>query len=119
MTPKIVTVGVYGASEAGFFQALSDAGVDTFCDIRLRRGMRGPTYAFVNSARLQQKLSEMGIRYFHLKDLAPSQAIRDKQQDADIALGVGKQSRDRLGHAFIEAYNAERLGSFDGTEFLR
>jgi hypothetical protein len=92
MTDKIVTIGVYGFNEAGFFKALLDAKVDTFCDIRLRRGMRGSQYAFVNSVRLQNKLAELGIRYFHLKQLAPSQNIRDRQKEEDDIMGIGKRS---------------------------
>ena len=49
MKIKIVTIGVYGFDESGFFDALCQAEVDTFCDIRSRRGLRGATYAFANS----------------------------------------------------------------------
>ncbi len=72
MMPEFVTIGVYGFDEAGFFQALQDAGVDTFCDIRRRRGVRGSAYAFANSQRLQGRLAELGIRYIYRSDLAPS-----------------------------------------------
>ena len=75
MKPKIVTIGVYGFDEAGFFRALQEARVDTFCDIRDRRGVRGSTYAFVNSQRLQTRLTNLGICYLHRKDLAPSKAV--------------------------------------------
>ena len=40
-TPIIVTIGVYGFTEVDFFHALRQAGVDTFVDIRGRRGVRG------------------------------------------------------------------------------
>ena len=116
--PKIVTIGVYGFDEAGFFQALADAKINTFCDIRLRRGMRGSKYAFVNSARLQQRLGELGIRYFHLKELAPSQEVRDKQKEEDARIGVGKRSREQLVQAFIETYHKERLSKFDSVRFI-
>lgn len=118
MKPRIVTIGVYGFDEDKFFQALLDAGVDTFCDIRLRRGMRGSVYAFANSARLQRKLSELGIRYIHLKDLAPSQAVREKQKEEDNQLGTAKRTRTSLGQAFVEAYQRECLAQFDSQEFL-
>jgi uncharacterized protein (DUF488 family) len=81
--PKIITIGVYGSTEQDFFQALVDAGVDTFWDIRQRRGMRGSKYAFVNSSRLQAKLRELGIRYLHVKELAPSKQNREVQRVAD------------------------------------
>jgi uncharacterized protein (DUF488 family) len=80
--------------------------------------MRGSAYAFVNSTHLQQKLAEIGIRYLHLKSLAPSQSIRDKQKEADDKAGVGKRSRVRLGSAFVEAYEAERLSEFDSARFI-
>ena len=57
-TPRILTIGVYGYSEEAFFQALQVAGVDAFCDIRSRRGVRGATYAFANSKRLQARLAK-------------------------------------------------------------
>ena len=67
MNIKIVTIGVYGFDEAGFFEALRKAEVDTFCDIRSRRGVRGATYAFANSMRLQARLASLGIRYIRCK----------------------------------------------------
>ena len=63
--PEFVTIGVYGWDEDDFFRALVAAGVDTFCDLRARRGVRGPDYAFANSERLQTRLAELGIRYLH------------------------------------------------------
>ena len=83
MKIKIVTIGVYGFDESSFFDALCKAEVDTFCDIRSRRGVRGATYAFANSARLQARLSELGIRYLYRKDLGPTKTVRDKQAAAD------------------------------------
>lgn len=118
MKPSIVTIGVYGFDESGFFQAVVDAGIDTFCDIRLRRGMRGSMYAFVNSNYLQRKLSKLGIQYLHVKDLAPDQSIRDKQKREDEKLGVAKRTRSALGQAFIQAYETECLAHFDANKFI-
>jgi uncharacterized protein (DUF488 family) len=115
---NFVTIGVYGLSEGAFFSALQQAGVDTFCDIRWRRGVRGSEYAFVNSARLQRRLSELGIRYLHLRELAPPPALRQRQFEADKAAGIAKRKRTALGEAFIEAYKVEQLGSFDSRKFL-
>ena len=56
--PDIYTIGVYGLSEKEFFQKIIDNNIDTFCDIRLRRAVRGAQYAFANSQRLQKKLTE-------------------------------------------------------------
>src|SRR5438128_11097069 len=107
MIPKFVTIGVYGFSEERFFGALRDAGVDTFCDIRMRRGLRGSLYAFANSARLQERLREMGIRYSHFKELAPTEQIRERQKQEDKKLRIAKRARTGLGDAFTQAYRQE------------
>jgi len=116
--PKIVTIGVYGFDETGFFAALRQAGVDTFCDIRLRRGVRGREYAFVNSKRLQARLAELGIRYLHLKELAPSRALRDRQTAADQAARTAKRKRTELSELFIAGYREECLCAFDSRKFI-
>jgi uncharacterized protein (DUF488 family) len=118
MKPKIVTIGAYGFDKESFFQALLDAKVDTFCDLRMRRGMRGTTYAFVNSSSLQRRLGELGIRYLYLKDLAPDHEIRAKQKKEDEKLGVAKRTRKVLGQTFIQAYEKECLSTFNTEEFI-
>lgn len=118
MTPKIVTIGVYGFDEDSFFDALCKARVDTFCDIRSRRGVRGSTYAFANSLRLQTRLAELGIRYLYRKDLAPTQSVRDRQVAADKATKTAKRKRTVLGKAFITAYHTECLAAFDPDSLL-
>ena len=119
MKPTIVTIGVYGFDEQSFFHVLLDTKIDTFCDIRLRRGMRGSMYAFVNSTYLQNRLEELGIQYLHVKELAPSQDIRGKQQQEDKKLGIAKRTRKELGPAFIKAYEHECLSNFDTSEFIK
>ena len=69
---KIYTIGVYNSTEQQFFSKLIDNNIDTFCDIRQRRGVRGSEYAFVNSNYLQTKLNELDIKYAHILDLAPT-----------------------------------------------
>jgi uncharacterized protein (DUF488 family) len=115
---KLVTIGVYGFSEAAFFDALQQAGVDTFCDIRWRRGVRGAEYAFANRARLEQRLTELGIRYLHFRDLAPTPALRQRQYQADKAEGTTKRKRSALGAVFIAGYREERLSAFDSRQFV-
>jgi hypothetical protein len=119
MSLSFVTIGVYGFDEPGFFKALVNNKVDTFCDIRMRRGMRGSRYAFVNSTYLQQKLLELGIRYVHRKDLAPSTAVRSQQKEIDAAQDVTKRARTALSEAFIRAYEDECLQSFDAVFFVK
>ena len=118
MKPKIVTIGVYGFDEDSFFEALRKAKVDTFCDIRSRRAVRGSTYAFANSLRLQARLAELGIRYLYRKDLAPAKAVRDRQAEADKVTKTAKRKRAALGEAFITAYHTECLAAFDPHSLL-
>ena len=115
---KFITIGVYGFTETAFFKQLQDAGVDTFCDIRWRRGVRGAEYAFVNSARLQRRLAELGIRYLHFRELAPTPELRKRQTDADKAQGTTKRRRAALGEVFIEGYRNEHLSRFDSPKFI-
>jgi uncharacterized protein (DUF488 family) len=115
---KLVTIGVYGFKEAAFFNALQQAGVDTFCDIRWRRGVRGAEYAFANRARLEKRLAELGIRYLHFRELAPTPALRQRQYEADKAEGTTKRKRSALGAVFIAGYREERLCAFDSQKFV-
>lgn len=114
---RIVTIGVYGFDEAGFFAALQRAGVDTLCDIRRRRGVRGSAYAFANRARLEARLATLGIRYVHRLDLAPSTALRAGQARIDAAEGVAKRQRAALSAAFVAGYRHECLDAFDSRQF--
>ncbi len=116
--PRIVTIGVYGYKEEEFFAALEEAGVDFFCDIRQRRGVRGAAYAFANSQRLQARLAEMDIEYLHRKGLAPPKEIRSVQYAADKSQKVAKRQRDTLSPEFIEAYRRDVLSDFSPAEFL-
>ena len=118
MSLKLVTIGVYGFDREHFFQALVDAHIDVFCDLRARRGMRGSKYAFTNSRSLQQTLREMGIRYVHIKTLAPGRILREMQRQQDKELRVAKRARKVLGESFIQAYEQECLSPFDEQEFI-
>ena len=115
---QIITIGVYGFDETSFFAALQNANVDTFYDIRKRRAVRGSEYAFVNSKRLQARLAELGIRYLHRLDLAPTDAIRQQQYAVDAAQKVAKRQRAELSPQFISAYTSERLDPFDPQSLL-
>ena len=117
-TIALVTIGAYGWDAARFFAALVEAGVDLFCDLRARRGVRGAEYAWANSERLQARLQILGIRYVHRRDLAPSAATRAAQGAADKATGTAKRQRAILSVAFIQAYRRERLDGFDSAAFI-
>jgi uncharacterized protein (DUF488 family) len=101
---------VYGFTADAFFSALVTADVDLFCDLRARRGLRGRDYAFANSQRLQARLRDIGIRYLHFPELAPTTEIRSLQHRADTEVGVAKRERVRLGDSFITAYLALLTG---------
>lgn len=115
---RLVTIGAYGFTAESFFAALQRAGVDTFCDLRRRRGVRGAAYSFANSKRLQARLQELGIRYVHQLALAPPAALRRRQHEADARAGVAKRQRAALDPAFAAAYETEVLGDFEPRLWL-
>ena len=117
MIEKIVTIGAYGYDADRFFAALQGAGVDTFCDVRRRRGVRGSEYAFANRARLEARLAELGIRYVHRLDLAPDNELRQAQYAVDAAGHVGKRARQSLSPAFVDGYRRAQLAAFDSRHF--
>ena len=113
---EIYTIGVYNSTEQEFFNKLIDNNIDTFCDIRQRRGVRGREYAFVNSNYLQAKLQDLHIKYIHKLELAPTSEIREKQKIEDKRLSIQKKTRDILGTVFTEEYK-KRISTFDFDEF--
>lgn len=110
---KIYTIGAYNTTEDSYFAKLESNDIDLFCDIRQRRGVRGSQYKFVNSNYLQSKLSDMGIRYLYIKELAPTKEIRQKQKDADKFNGETKKQRVTLGKVFASEYCNRILDRFD------
>src|SRR3954454_15140985 len=92
----IATVGVYGFDRDSFFAALAAAEIDLLLDVRQRRGVRGSDYAWANARRLQTALAAAGIAYTHLKELAPTTAMRELQYREDDRRGEGKRSRTVL-----------------------
>lgn len=115
---EFYTIGVYNSTEEEYFQKLLDNKIDTFCDIRQRRGVRGAKYAFVNSNRLQEKLHDLDINYGYIKELAPTTEIRDLQKEADLQQGEQKRSRSELGQVFKIAYKNKILSTFDFDQFI-
>jgi uncharacterized protein (DUF488 family) len=115
---KILTIGAYGFTEEAFFRAIQAAGVQVFIDIRWRRGVRGTEYAFVNYRRLKNRLDSLGISYFHLRNLAPTPEIRQRQKDADKAERVLKRKRTVLTPDFVRVYQEKILSEFDPKKFL-
>jgi uncharacterized protein (DUF488 family) len=109
----VTTIGVYGFTAERFLDTLRDAGVRLLLDVRQRRGVRGPEYAWANSKRLQAALAEAGIAYRHHPELAPTTELRRLQYAEDDRRGVGKRSRTELAPAYRDRYIAEILDRVD------
>lgn len=118
MPLTITTIGVYGFTESAFFHTLLNSKVSVLCDIRRRRAVRGSRFAFANSKRLQAKLTQLGIRYIYAKELAPSNAIRQLQKQADKSAQTTKSTRHSLSDSFVVAYQAECLSHFHSKDFV-
>src|SRR5918997_672005 len=117
--PAVATVGVYGFDGAAFLAALREADVRLLLDVRQRRGVRGPEYAWANSKRLQAALAEAGIEYEHRRELAPTTELRQLQYREDDRAGVGKRSREVLAPAYRERYVNEILDRADLASIVR
>ncbi|WP_433258251.1 DUF488 family protein [Streptosporangium sp. CA-135522] len=92
----MVTIGVHGFDGESFLQRLRHADVRLLLDVRQRRGVRGPEYAWANSRRLQAALAHARIAYEHHRELAPTIELRQLQYVEDDRRGVGKRSRREL-----------------------
>ena len=105
----MVTIGVYDWDLSSFLGALAGADVRLLIDVRQRRGVRGPRYAWANAARLQSALAEAGIAYRHHKELAPTTELRQLQYAEDARRGEGKRSRTVLSPQYATRYAHEIL----------
>jgi uncharacterized protein (DUF488 family) len=110
---RVATIGVYGFTPDRFLARLGEAGVRLLLDVRQRRGVRGPEYAWANARRLQAALADAGIAYEHHKELAPTTELRRLQYAEDDRMGVGKRSRTVLAPAYREGYIREILDRVD------
>jgi uncharacterized protein (DUF488 family) len=115
---KVVTIGVYGFDAESFLRRLRQADVRLLLDVRQRRGVRGPEYAWANSQRLQAALAEAGIGYEHHAELAPTTEMRQAQYAEDDRQGVGKRSRHELAAEYTRRYTTEILAGADLTPIV-
>src|ERR687893_3008682 len=115
---RMVTIGVYGFDAGSFRERLRQADVRLLLDVRQRRGVRGPEYAWANSLRLQALLAGAGIAYEHHPELAPTTELRRLQYAEDDRQGVGKRSRRELSAEYARRYTAEILDSADLTPIV-
>jgi uncharacterized protein (DUF488 family) len=109
----VATIGAYGWTAEAFVAALRTSNVGQLLDVRQRRGVRGPEYAWANSARLQAALAAAGIEYRHHKELAPTTELRQLQYREDAKRGVGKRSRNELAAEYRARYTREILDAVD------
>jgi uncharacterized protein (DUF488 family) len=109
----VATIGVHDWDLDSFLTALSGLERPFVLDVRQRRGVRGPQYAWANSRRLQRALAAAGIPYQHIRDLAPTTELRQLQYAEDDRLGVGKRSRHELAPAYVDGYRREILDQAD------
>jgi uncharacterized protein (DUF488 family) len=107
--PSIATIGVYGFDAVHFLAALREADVRLVLDVRQRRGVRGPQYAWANARRLQALLAEADIAYSHHRELAPTTELRHLQYREDDRQGVGKRNRQQLSPDYMARYTTEIL----------
>lgn len=114
----VATIGIYGFDLEGFLGTLKSAGAGTVVDVRQRRGVRGPEYAWANSKRLQASLAKAGLGYVHLRDLAPTTELRQVQYREDDRLGEGKRSRTHLAPEYARRYREEILAVADLAPLL-
>jgi uncharacterized protein (DUF488 family) len=113
LNATVATVGVYGFDVGSFLAALESAGIRLVVDVRQRRGVRGPEYAWANARRLQDALDRAGIAYRHHRELAPTTDLRQVQYREDDRLGVGKRSRARISDEYRAGYLREILDPVD------
>jgi uncharacterized protein (DUF488 family) len=111
----LFTIGVYGFEVDEFLQALDRAEVGLVVDVRQRRGVRGSRYSWANSVRLQRSLADAGLGYVHMKELAPTTAMREAQYREDARRGEGKRSRSRISAEYARLYTAGVLDRADLT----
>ena len=112
----VATIGVHDWDLDSFLTALSGLERPFVLDVRQRRGVRGPQYAWANSQRLQRALAAAGIPYRHIRDLAPTTELRQLQYAADGVAGVGKRSRQSLDPGYVVGYTEQILDPFDLSE---
>lgn len=118
MKPQFFSIGVFNSTKEEFFGKLVSNDIDTFCDIRQRRGVRGAVYTFVNSKRLQQRLKELNIFYEYVPELAPPPEIRKLQKEKDLADKITNKQRLKLAKAFVKEYKSRILQPFNFEELL-
>jgi uncharacterized protein (DUF488 family) len=112
---RLATIGVYGWDAERFAAALRRARIDELVDVRRRRGVRGPQYAWANARRLQALLADAGVGYRHELELAPTRELLALQHGIDASTRTPLRARARLAPEYVEVYEREILGRADLT----
>jgi len=107
---RLLTIGVYGFDEEAFYAALVGGGAACLIDIRRRRGVRGPRYAFANAQRLQAGLAEHGIAYRHALALAAPAELIAQEGEADRRAGRARHERTHLSPEFVASFQEVLAG---------
>lgn len=115
---RMATIGIYGFDVESFLRRLRHADVRLLLDVRQRRGVRGPEYAWANSLRLQAALAQARIAYAHHPELAPTTELRQLQYAEDDRHGTGKRSRRALAVEYTRRYRTEILDRVDLTPIV-
>lgn len=113
MPALVATIGVHHWDLDSFLAALRGLDHPVVLDLRQRRGVRGPQYAWANAQRLQRALAAADVPYRHVRDLAPTTELRHLQYAADDVAGVGKRSRTTLDPGYVAGYTEQILDPFD------
>ena len=102
-TPSaIATIGVYGFSASTFVGGCWRRTSRLVLDVRQRRGVRGPQYAWANRGALQDALAEAELGYRHHARARSDDRAAPAPVRRGRRLGVGKRSREELAPAYVE-----------------
>ena len=65
------------------------------------------------AAAARRRLAEAGVEYLHMKELAPTTAMREAQYREDAVRGEGKRSRTTLAPVYVRLYTEQILDPAD------
>ncbi|GAA4070101.1 hypothetical protein GCM10022214_26980 [Actinomadura miaoliensis] len=108
---RMVTIVVYGFDGESFLPRLQHTDVRLLLDIRQRRGVRGPEYAWANSLRLRP--SPMPGSPTSTTPSSPQPPSCVGSSAPRTTARVGKRSRCELAVEYAGRYTAEILDSSD------
>ena len=114
----VATVGVYGFTAETFLARLRAADVGLLLDVRQRRGVRGPEYAWANSARLQAALAAAGIRERYVAEILDRADLDAIVAELPTDRAAALMCVERDPQACHRSLIAERLAAAYGVEVI-